>query len=67
MRLQIFDRPKRKRKPPRVMAKRVDGTADLHRFRCRICRWESVFLRVSKTTARRGIPCPRCNSMEVTT
>ena len=39
-----------------------EGDTVVVRFECKLCNFKTKWMTVSLTEAKRGIPCPRCNS-----
>ncbi len=55
------------RRPYRKLARLVDGGCGTFHFECKRCGWDSGWLELclSVTAAKRGMPCPECNSTSV--
>lgn len=68
---QLFDlgpEPKTPRAKPRKLMHVIDAgpgidNEDICKFRCRRCNYESGWITVKWSVARRGIPCPKCNEV----
>lgn len=58
-----FQRPKKSRAKPRVLAHVDDAGPDAICFVCSKCGWKSGWLinDMSISESKRGIPCDRCN------